>query len=167
MTLYKLHTNIEDLPEYTENTRSCIITYTGHYRRLYKQYRSWPTTLYTFYTIMRSSSEYTKNTRSCIITYTGHYRRLYKRYRSRPTTLYTSYVIMQSSSEYTKNTQSCIITYTGHYRRLYKRLAQLLGLPVDRRRYLIRRPQPCFAHRPDYSSVFTYGLGASPDGWVV
>ena len=128
MTLYKLHTNIGGLPEYTVNTRSYIMTYTGHDRRLYNQYRSRPTTLYTFYSIMRSSSEYTKNTRSCIITYTGHYRRLYKQYRSRPTTLYTSYAIMRSSSEYTKNTRSCIITYTGHYRRLYKRLTQLLGL---------------------------------------
>ena len=60
--------------------KSCIITYTGHDRRLYNQDRSRPTTLYTFCTIMQqSSSEYTKNTRSCIITYTGHYRRLYKR----------------------------------------------------------------------------------------
>ena len=30
----------------------------------------------------------------------------------------------------------------------------IIGAPVDRRRYLIRRPRPCFAHRPDYSSVF-------------
>ena len=30
-----LHTNIGGLPEYTENTRSYIMTYTGHDRRLY------------------------------------------------------------------------------------------------------------------------------------
>ena len=35
----------------------------------------------------------------------------------------------------------------------------IIGVPVDRRRYLIRQPRPCFAHHPDYSSVFTYGLG--------
>ena len=116
------------LPEYTVNTWSCIMTYTGHDRRLYNQDRSRPTTLDTFYTIIQSSSEYTKNTRSCIITYTGHDRRLYDQDRSRPTTLYTFYSIMQSSSEYTKNTRSCIITYTSHDRRLYYRLTQLSGL---------------------------------------
>ena len=116
MTLYKLHTNIGGLPEYTENTRSCTRTSTGHDRRLYDQDRSRPTTLYTFYTIMQSSSEYTKNTRSCVITYTGHDRRLYNQDRSRPTTLYTFYTIMQSSSEYTENTRSCIMTYTDHDR---------------------------------------------------
>ena len=31
----------------TKNTRSYIMTHTGHDRRLYKRYRSWPTTLYT------------------------------------------------------------------------------------------------------------------------
>ena len=31
--------------------------------------------------------------------------------------------------------------------------------PVDQRRYLIQHPRPCFAHRPDSSSVFTEGLG--------
>ena len=78
--LYTRFTQLCKVPhQYTNNTRSCIITYTGHDRRLNNQNRSRPTTLYTFYTIMQSSSEYTKNTRSCIITYTGHDRRLYKR----------------------------------------------------------------------------------------
>ena len=62
-----------------KNTRSCTMTGTGHYRRLYNQYRSLPTTLYTFYTIMCESSEYTKNTRSCTMTWTGHDRWLYER----------------------------------------------------------------------------------------
>ena len=66
------YTIMRSSSEYTKKTRSYIITYTGHYRRLYKRYRSRPTTLYTSYTIMRSSSEYTKNTRSCIVTYTDH-----------------------------------------------------------------------------------------------
>ena len=55
------------------------MTWTGHDRWLYKQYRSLLTTLYTFYTIMWESSEYTKNTRSCTMTWTGHDRWLYKR----------------------------------------------------------------------------------------
>ena len=57
--------------EYTKNTRSCTIAWTGHDRRLYNQYRSLPTTLYTSYTIMCESSKYTKNTRSCTITTDG------------------------------------------------------------------------------------------------
>ena len=116
-------------------------------------------TLYTFYTNIGGLPEYTKNTRSCTMTYTGHDRRLYTQYRPRPTTLYTSYTIMRGSSEYTKNTQSCNVTNTGHDRWLYKRLTQLLGLRSAGVGILIRRPRPCFVHRPDYSSVFTYGLG--------
>ena len=67
------------LPEYTKNTRSYTMTWTGHDRRFYNQYWSLPTTLYTSYTIMCESSEYTKNTRSCTMTWTGHDRWLYKR----------------------------------------------------------------------------------------
>ena len=159
MTLYTFYTNIGGLPEYTKNTRSCTLSYTGHDRRLYTRYRSRPTTLYTSYTIMWGFSEYTKNTRSCTLSYTGHDRRLYTRYRSRPTTLYTFYTIMWGFSEYTKNTRSCILTHTDHDRWLYKRLTQLLGLRSAGVGILIRRPRPCFSHRPDYSSVFTYGLG--------
>ena len=103
-------TQYDVLPEYTKNTRSYIMTYTGHYRRLYNQYRSLPTTLYRSHTIMCEASEYTKNTRSCTMTGTGHYRRLYNQYRSLPTTLYTFYTIMCESSEYTKNTRSCTMT---------------------------------------------------------
>ena len=114
--------------EYTENTRSCTMTWTGHDRRLYNQYRSLPTTLYTSHTIMCESSEYTKNTRSCTMTGTGHDRRLYNQYRSLPTTLYTFYTIMCESSEYTTNTQSCTMTWTSHDRWLYKRLKLLVGL---------------------------------------
>ena len=35
----------------------------------------------------------------------------------------------------------------------------IIGAPVDRSRYLVQHPRPCFAHRPDSSSVFTQGLG--------
>ena len=35
----------------------------------------------------------------------------------------------------------------------------IIGAPVDRSRYLVQHPRPCFAHRPDYSSAFTKGLG--------
>ena len=114
--------------EYTKNTRSCNMTWTGHDRQLYNQYRSLPTTLCTSYIIMCESSEYTKNTRSCTITWTGHDRRLYNQYRSLPTTLCTSYTIMCESSEYTKNTRLCTMTWTGHDRWLYQRLTLLLGL---------------------------------------
>ena len=31
----------------------------------------------------------------------------------------------------------------------------IIGAPVDRSRYQVQYPRPCFAHRPDYSSVFT------------
>ena len=38
MTLDTFYTSIGDLPEYTINTRSCIRTYTGHDRWLYKRF---------------------------------------------------------------------------------------------------------------------------------
>ena len=31
----------------------------------------------------------------------------------------------------------------------------IIGAPVDRNRYLVQHLRPCFAHCPDYSSVFT------------
>ena len=128
MTLCTFYTIVCGSSEYTKNTRSCTRTWTGHYRRLYNQYRSLPTTLYRSHTIMCEASEYTKNTQSCTMTGTGHYRRLYNQYRSLPTTLYTFYTIICESSEYTKNTRSCTMTWTGHDRWLYKRLTLLLGL---------------------------------------
>ena len=79
--------------------------------------------------------------------------------RSRPMTLYTFYTIMWGLSEYTENTRSCIRTDTGQDRWLYIRSALLLGLRSAGVGTLIRGPRPCFAHRPDYSSVFPYGLG--------
>ena len=118
-------TQYDVLPEYTKNTRSYIMSYTGHDRRLYNWYRSLPATLYTFYTIICGSSEYTKNTRSCTMTGTGHYRRLYNQYRSLPTTLYRSHTVMCEASEYTKNIRSCTMTGTGHYRRLYNQYRSL------------------------------------------
>ena len=115
------------------------------------------------------SSEYSKYTRSGMITSTGHDRLLYNPDRSLPTTLYAFYPVGSSPSEYTENTRLCIMTSTGHDRLLYNPNRSLpttlymfhtrIGAPVDRRRYLILRPRPCFVHRPDYSSVFTYGLG--------
>ena len=90
MTLYKLHTNIGGLPEYTENTRSCTRTSTGHDRRLYDQDRSRPTTLYTFYTIMQSPQNtlrihgrvlwHLPVTTDGFIIKTSHCRRLYTRF---------------------------------------------------------------------------------------
>ena len=66
-------------PEYTNNSRSYIMTYTDHYRGLYIQYRSLPATIYTLYTIMDMSTDHTKNTRSCTMTNTEHDRWLYIR----------------------------------------------------------------------------------------
>ena len=110
-------------------------------------------TLYTFYTSIGDLSEYTKNTRSCNMTYTGHDRWLYKRF--------TQLGEISQNTLNTLNTRSCTMTYTGHHQWLHKRRTQLLGLRSAGVGILIRRPRPCFAHRPDYSSVFTYGLGST------
>ena len=62
-----------------------------------------------------------------------------------------------SPPEYTENTRLCITTSTGHDRPLYIRSIQELGLRSTGS--VSRTPtRPCFAHRPDYSYVFTYGL---------
>ena len=62
-----------------------------------------------------------------------------------------------SPPEYTENTRLCIMASTGHDRQLYIRSIQELGLRSTGS--VSRTPtRPCFAHRPDYSSVFTYGL---------
>ena len=58
----------EDLPEYTKNTQSYIMTPTGHDRRPYKRYWSRPTTLYT---IPVTTDDFIHDT--------GHDRRLYTR----------------------------------------------------------------------------------------
>ena len=77
---------------------------------------------------------------------------------SLPTTLYAFYPVGSSPPEYTENTQLCIMTSTGHDRLLYIRSTQELGLRSTDS--VSKTPtRPCFAHRPDYSSVFTYGLG--------
>ena len=66
--------------------------------------------------------------------------------------------LIERTHEYTENTRSCIITSTGHDRLLYLCSTQELGLRSTGS--VSNTPtRPCFAHRPDYSSVFTYGLG--------
>ena len=47
---------------------------------------------------------------------------------------------------YELNRSQLTTLYTSH---------TIIGAPVDRSRYLVQHPRPCFAHRPDYSSVFT------------
>ena len=143
---------------YTKNTWSCIMTSTGYYRLLYNQDRLLLTTLYEFYPVGSSPSEYTKNTRLSIMTSTGHDWLLYNQDRSLPPTLYAFYPVGSSPPEYTENTRSCIMTSTGHDRLLYLCSTQELGLRSTGS--VSNTPtRPCFAHRPDYSSVFTYGLG--------
>ena len=87
--IHGLH-NYAKSSEHSKNTRSCIMTSTGHDRRLYNQDRSLPTTLYTFYPIMYSPQNTLKihgrvlwhlpvMTDGFIIK-TGHCRRLYIRF---------------------------------------------------------------------------------------
>ena len=134
------------------------MTSTGYYRLLYNQDRPLPTTLYAFYPVGSSPSEYTENTRLCIMTSTGHDRLLYNEDRPLPTTLYAFYPVGSRPSECTENTRLCIMTSTGHDRLLYLCSTQELGLRSTGS--VSNTPtRPCFAHRPDYSSVFTYGLG--------
>ena len=97
------------------------------------------------------------NTRLCILSSTGPDRLPYDPDRSLPTTLYVFYPVGSSPPEYTENTRLCIMASTGHDRPLYIRSMQELGLRSTGS--VSRTPtRPCFAHRPDYSSVFTYGL---------
>ena len=76
-TLYAFYPVGSSPSEYTENTRLCIMTSTGHDRLLYNPDRSLPTTLYAFYPVGSSPSEYTENTRLCIMASTSHDRLLY------------------------------------------------------------------------------------------
>ena len=92
------------------------------------------------------------------MTSTGYDRLPYDPDRSLPSTLYAFYPVGSSPPEYTENTRLCIMTSTGHDRLLYLRPTQELGLRSTGS--VSKTPtRPCFAHRPDYSSVFTYGLG--------
>ena len=89
---------------------------------------------------------------------TGHDRLPYDQDRLLPTTLYAFYPVGSSPPEYTENTRLCIMTSTGHDRLLYIRSTQELGLRSTGS--VSKTPtRPCFVHRPDYSFVFTYGLG--------
>ena len=47
---------------------------------------------------------------------------------------------------YERNRLLLTTLYTSH---------TIIGAPVDQSGYLVQHPRPCFAHRPDYSSVFT------------
>ena len=47
---------------------------------------------------------------------------------------------------YERNRSLLTTLYTSH---------TIIGAPVDQSGYLVQHPRPCFAHRPDYSSVFT------------
>ena len=88
---------------------------------------------------------------------TGYDRLPYDPDRSLPSTLYAFYPVGSGPPEYTENTRLCIMTSTGHDRLLYLRPTQELGLRSTGSvsKTLTRS---CFAHRPDYSFVFTYGL---------
>ena len=47
---------------------------------------------------------------------------------------------------YERNRSQLTTLYTSH---------TIIGAPVDQSGYLVQHPRPCFAHRLDYSSVFT------------
>ena len=47
---------------------------------------------------------------------------------------------------YERNRSLLTTLYTSH---------TIIGAPVDQSGYLVQHPRPCFAHRSDYSSVFT------------
>ena len=91
------------------------------------------------------------------MTSTGYYRLPSNQDRLLPATLYTFYPAGYNPSDYTKNTRSCIwprpVT-TDYLLRIRTRIwgsgrpASVSNTPT----------RPCFTHRPDYSSVFTYGL---------
>ena len=140
------------------------MTSTGYYQLPSNQDRLLPTTLDTFYPAGLNPSEYTKNTQLCILPSTGPYRLPYDPDRSLPTTLYASYPVGSSPPEYTDNTRLCIMASTGHDRPLYISSIQELGLRSTGS--VSRAPtRPCFAHRPDYRSVFAYGLGLTHYNW--
>ena len=113
---------------------------------------------------------------------TGHYRRLYTRFTQLCKVPQNTLKIHGRVLWHIPVMTDDFIFNTGHYRRLYTRFTQLCEVPqnklkihghvlchipvrtddfinVGRVGILIRRPRPCFAHRSDYRSVFTYGLG--------
>ena len=79
---------------------------------------------------------------------TGHYRRLYMRFTQWGQ-------VLQNTPKTLGRVLWFLPVTTDHFIFvLYKNWGS--GRPA---RYLGLQTRPCFAHRPDYSSVFTYGLG--------
>ena len=98
----------------------------------------------------------------------------YELNRSLLVTLYASHTIIGAPvdrSRYLTHGRVCPLylqhlemhsNYTVVYYKLIRSLLTalytshtIIGAPVDRGRYQVQYPRPCFAHRPDYSSVFT------------
>ena len=98
----------------------------------------------------------------------------YERNRSLLITLYASHTIIGApvdQSRYLTHGRVCSPyvqhlgmhpKYTVMYYELNRSLLTalytshtIIGAPVDRSRYLVQYPRPCFAHRPDYSPAFT------------
>ena len=129
-------TNTYSFSGYTGNTRAQyrIIISTGCCQWLGNNDRLGLTTGWV------KSLIYAKNTRSCIMTSTGYYR-----------------LPSNHPSKYSKKHTVMYMTSTGHDRLLTKDPRKNLGLRSTAS--VSNTPtRPCFAHRPDYSSVFTYGL---------
>ena len=74
---------------------------------------------------------------------TGHCRRLY-----------TRFTLLCEAPQNTLKIHGRVLIYRSRPKALYS-YPTIIGAPVDRSRYLVQYPRPCFAHRPDSSSVFT------------
>ena len=140
-------TNTYSFPGYTGNTQYRIIISTGPDQWLGNHDRLGLTTGWV------KSRIYTKNTQSCIMTSTGYYRLPSNQDRLLPATLYIRFTRLGKIPLNTLKIHGCVLgllpVTTGHFIFvLYKNWDS--GRPV---RYLGLRP--CFAHHPDYSSVFT------------
>ena len=140
-TLYASHTIIGapvDQSRYPTHGRVCPL-YVQHLRMhqkytvvYYELNRSLLATLYASHTIIGAPvnrSRYLTHGRVCPL-YVQHLR------------MHPKYTVVY----YELNRSLLVTLYASH---------TIIGAPVDRSRYLAQHPRPCFAHRPDYSSVFT------------
>ena len=166
-------------PPYVQPLRmhpKCTVVY-------YNINRSLLMTLYASHTIIGAPvdwSRYLTHGRACP-PYVQHLRMhpkytvgYYDIYRSRLMTLYASHTIIGSPvdwSRYLTHGRACPPyvqhlrmhpKYTVVYYDIYRSRPMavysshtIIGAPVDRSKYLVQHPRPCFAHRPDSSSVFT------------
>ena len=155
--IYDLHNNTKS-SEYSKHTGQIwshlpattgyFIIRTGHCRRLYMRFTQLGWVPQNTLKIHGRVLWHLPATTGYFIIRTGHCRRLYMRFTQWGQVLQNILKI-----------HGCVLWLLPVTTDYFIYVPYKNWGSVDRRRYLILRPRPCFAHRPDYSSVFPYGLG--------